>query len=144
MGKEGSAEYRNAGMCTDNEKVELKSDPGTPEQGIHVEEEGKGNDASLNTSEVTFQPREEEVTYEQVMRVSKGLDSEIDQIEDTQSNPKGDILLSLPPDPVQEKLISVTQFGDSQDDAEEAQSILQVCQGDQEILRPVPTIGKFF
>ena len=76
------------------------------------------------------------------MRVNKGLDSEIDAIEDTQSNPKGDILLSLPPDPTQEKLISLTQFRDSQDDAEESQSILQVRQGDQEILRLVPTIGE--
>ena len=70
-------------MCTDNEQVEIKSDPGTPEQdpavGTHVEEEGKGNDASLNTSEVTFRPREEEVTYKEVMRVDKGLDSEIDE-----------------------------------------------------------------
>ena len=146
LSKEGSAEYCDAGMCTDNEQVEIKSDPGTPEQdpavGIHVEVEGRGNDASLNTSKVTFRPREEEVTYEQVMRVNIGLDSEIDAIEDTQSNPKGDILFSLPPAPTQEKPISETQFRDSQDDGEESQSILQVCQGDQEILRPVPTIGR--
>ena len=148
LGREGSPEYRDAGMCTDNEQVEIKSDPGTPEQdpaiGTHVEAEGKGNDASLNTSEVTFRPREEEVTYEEVMRLDKGLDSEIDAIEDTQkSKPKGDILLSqLPPAPRQEKPISVTQFGDSQDDAEESQSSLQVCQRDQEILRPFPTIAE--
>ena len=58
LGREGSPEYRDAGMCTDNEQVEIKSDPGTPEQdpavGTHVQEEGNGNDASLNTSEVTF------------------------------------------------------------------------------------------
>ena len=145
LGREGSPEYRDAGMCTDNEQVEIKSDPGTPEQDpavvTHVQEEGNGNDASLNTSEVTFRPREEEVTYEEVMRVDKGLDSEIDAIEDTQKN-KGDILLSLPPAPTQERPISVTQFGDSQDDTEESQSILQVRQRDHELLMPVPTIGE--
>ena len=85
LGREGSPEYRDAGMCTYNEQVKIKSDPGTPEQdpavGTHVQEEGNGNDASLNTSEVTFRPREKEVTYKQVMRVSKGLDSEINAIE---------------------------------------------------------------
>ena len=53
-------------------------------------------------------------------------------------------MLSLPADPTQEKPISVTQFVDSQEDAEESQSILQVRQGDQEILRPVSTIGEIF
>ena len=53
-------------------------------------------------------------------------------------------MLSLPPDPTHEKPISVTQFGESQEDAEESQSILQVSQGDQEILRPVSTIGECF
>ena len=77
------------------------------------------------------------------MRVDKGLDSEIDAIEDTQKNkPKGDILLSLPPAPTQERPISVTQFGDSQDDTEESQSILQVRQRDHGLLMPVPTIGE--
>ena len=72
LGKEGSPEYCDAGMCTDNKQDKIKSDPSTPEQdpalGTHVEEEGKGNDASLITSEVTFRPREEEITYEQVMQ----------------------------------------------------------------------------
>ena len=137
LGREGYPEYCDAVMCTDNEQVEIKSDPSTPEQdpaiGTHVEDEGKGRDASLNTSEVTFRPREEEVTYKLVMCLDKGLESEINAIEETQkSKPKGDILLSLPPAPTQEKPISVTQFGDSQDDAEESQSIKQVCQGDKE------------
>ena len=53
LSKPGSAEYRYAGICTDNEQVEIKSDPGTPEQdlnpavGTHVQEEG--NAGSLNT-----------------------------------------------------------------------------------------------
>ena len=141
-----ASQYRDIGMCTDVEQIEVKSETGSPqptaaEGDVHAPVEGvegvqnpeEAVPPALDTSEVSFRPQPDAATYENVERITKEsrveLDSEIDVVEGTQCGPTrpGDIVYSVPPQPTQQvplNIIANTGFPETQKESQ-SQSILQ-------------------
>ena len=116
------------------------------DQGVPYPQEG--GPPSLNTSEVSFRPHHDKLTYGNVRRLTKELvpvDSEIDAIADTQecrSGRPGDILFSVPAGPTQEVPVDVTENMSVPDTEEESQSILQFATDGHTEMTVMSSVGK--
>ena len=116
-----------------------------------VQNPEEGGIASLNTSEVSFRPHPDEVTYANVQcltQESVQVDSKIGAIADTQEcryTRPGEFLFSVPAQPTQEVPVGVTENRSVPDTEEQSQLILQfVTDGHTEVtFRPVmSSVGK--
>ena len=143
--------------CTEVQQIEVKSKSGSPqaaaEGAMHVVDQGvpnpqEGGPPSLNTSEVSFRPHPNELTYGNVRCLTKEsvpVDSERDTIADTQecrSGHPGDILFSVPAGPTQEVPVDVTENMSVPDTEEESQSILQFAIDGHTDMTVMSSVGK--